>query len=136
MSWSLAHIEKLKKEGRIKNYQVIGKPPTPDELKQAKPEAEGLQFIKKELDKNKIGYLTELQFAKPRKFRFDIAIPALKIAIEYEGLAFKKTGHTTSDGYTKNCEKYNLAASQGWRLYRYTFKNYKDFENDLKIILQ
>jgi hypothetical protein len=102
MSWSLAHIENLAKSGKIKGYKVIGKEPAPDELKQIKPEAEGLQFIKKQLDKNKIGYLTELQFAKPRKFRFDIAIPALNIAIEYEGLAFKKTGHTTSDGYTKN----------------------------------
>jgi hypothetical protein len=135
MAWSLQYIQKLQKEGRITSYEVIGKPLTAEGKKIQKPEAEGLQFIKKILDSQNIGYMTEYRFAPPRRFRFDICLPAFKVAIEYEGLGFKKTGHTTSDGYTKNCEKYNLAASKGWRLYRYTFKNYKDFENDLKTIL-
>lgn len=135
MAWSLQHIQKLEKEGKIKGFRVVGKKLTDEEKKAEKPTPEGIQFIKKQLDKNHIGYVTELQFAKPRKFRFDIALPALKVAIEYEGLGYKKTGHTTSEGFTKNCEKYNMAVSMGWRLYRYTFKNYKDFENDLKTII-
>src|SRR4051812_11455124 len=31
-----------------------------------------------------------------RRFKFDFAIPALKIGIEYEGLNSEKSGHTTA----------------------------------------
>lgn len=135
MTWTLAHIQKLAASGKIKGYKVAGKA-APDKAKLPKPEAEGLQFIKKHIDKNNIGYITELRFAKPRRFRFDIAIPALMIAIEYEGIFSKKSRHTTLSGYSKDVEKYNLSANLGWRVYRYTAKNYKDFENDLKEILK
>jgi hypothetical protein len=37
----------------------------------------------------------EYYFAKPRKFRFDWAIPDKMVAIEYEGLFSKKSRHTT-----------------------------------------
>lgn len=36
-----------------------------------------------------------------------------------------KSGHTTLNGYTKDTDKYNLATIDGWRLLRFTIKNYK-----------
>jgi hypothetical protein len=80
-------------------------------------------------------YVTELQFDEVRKFRFDWAIPSLKIALEYEGIFSEKSRHTTITGYSKDIEKYNLAITLGWRVLRYTAKNYKDLENDLKKLL-
>lgn len=71
-----------------------------------------------------------------RKFRFDYALDAAKIAIEYEGLMSEKSGHTTITGYTSNCEKYNLACILGWKVLRYTALNYKQLENDLKELLK
>lgn len=76
--------------------------------------------------------VTELRFDKKRRFRFDIAIPDAKIAVEYEGLNSEKSGHTTLLGYTSDTEKYNLAAEQGWRMYRYTVINYKNVINDIE----
>lgn len=81
------------------------------------------------------GYVEEHQFHHIRRYRFDWAIPQLMIAIEYEGIFSKKSGHTTITGYTKDCDKYNLAAIEGWRILRYTAKNYTDFPADIKNLL-
>lgn len=62
----------------------------------------------------------EYRFAKPKKYRFDFAIPAAMIAVEYEGIHSFKSRHTTKTGYSKDTEKYNLAGSMGWRVLRYT----------------
>ena len=80
----------------------------------------------------KIKYETEYKFLETRKFRFDWAIPSHKIAIEYEGIFSNKSRHTSLTGYTNDCEKYNLAVQNGWKVLRYTAKNYLDFEKDLK----
>lgn len=74
----------------------------------------------------------ELQFAKPRKFRFDFAIPELMIAVEYDGLNSEKSGHTTLTGFTKDTEKINLAISLGWKVLRYTVLNYQNVLQDIQ----
>lgn len=68
----------------------------------------------------------EYKFHAERKFRFDWAIPSLKIAVEYEGLNSEKSGHTSKQGYTKDTDKYYLAQKDGWMLIRLTFMNYKE----------
>lgn len=78
----------------------------------------------------------ELQFDQLRKFRFDWAIPSLMIAIEYEGVFSKKSRHTTVSGFTTDCEKYNLAQVLGWKVLRYTAKNYINLERDLKNLIK
>jgi len=74
--------------------------------------------------------LPEHKFHPTRRWRADFAIPELRILIEYEGINSAKSGHTTITGYTSNCEKYNQAAILGWRVLRYTFKNYSQFIAD------
>ncbi|MBD0822623.1 hypothetical protein ICJ85_01195 [Aestuariibaculum marinum] len=78
----------------------------------------------------------ELKFSEERKFRFDWAIPDLKIAIEYEGLFSGKSRHTTKSGFSRDTEKYNLAAIEGWIVLRYTAKTYKNLNRDLKKLLK
>jgi hypothetical protein len=87
----------------------------------------GLKHIMKQLHYSGINYVTEYRFHDVRQYRFDIAIPDKMIAIEYEGLNSEKSGHTTLKGYTKDTDKYNLAASLGWTVLRYTALNYKSF---------
>lgn len=133
--WPQKKIDDLVAAGRVKVIeQQIAKP-----KKKVKPRhiPAGLQFIKNLLSEYQIPFEAEYLFARPRLFRFDIAIPSLMVAIEYEGLVAtgRKGGHQTKAHYTNNCTKYNLAASKGWRLYRYTYRNYRDFENDLKEII-
>ena len=70
--------------------------------------------------------LTGLQVAKEhlfcdgRRWRFDYALPTLKIAIEIEGGVFTNGRHTRGKGYLNDMEKYNMAAELGWTLLRYT----------------
>lgn len=77
----------------------------------------------------------EFRFYENRKWRADWCIKELKVLIEYEGLGFKKTGHTTSEGFTANTEKYNQATAMGYRLFRYTYLNYKSIINDLNKLI-
>lgn len=81
-------------------------------------------------------YVKEHQFDLQRKFRFDYAVPELKLAIEYEGLMSDKSGHTTIAGYSKDCSKYNLATAQGWKVLRYTALNYSDLAQDIELFLR
>ena len=68
----------------------------------------------------------EYRFDELRKWRFDFAWPALKIAVEYEGGIFmQKSGHNTARHYTKDTDKYNHAAVKGWRVARVTALNYE-----------
>jgi very-short-patch-repair endonuclease len=63
---------------------------------------------------------TEYRFDASRKWRFDYAWPKWKVALEVEGGVWTGGRHTTGAGFTKDMEKYNAAASQGWRVLRVT----------------
>ena len=69
----------------------------------------------------------EYKFLQDRKFRFDFAIfdGDNKIAIEFEGGIWTNGGHVRGGGYTSNCEKYNLAVMNGWKVLRYTSEHLK-----------
>jgi hypothetical protein len=62
----------------------------------------------------------EFVFAPDRLWRFDFAWPAHRIAVEVEGGTRKMGRHQFHGGFTADCEKYNRAASLGWRVLRYT----------------
>lgn len=62
----------------------------------------------------------EYKFLHDRRFKFDIAIPEQKIAVEFEGGIFSGGRHTRGKGYANDAKKYNLAAMHGWKLLRYT----------------
>ena len=66
------------------------------------------------------GVTKELKFHDTRKWRFDYAIPNLKIAIEIEGGAWTNGRHTRGSGFIKDMEKYNAAACCGWVMLRFT----------------
>jgi len=72
----------------------------------------------------------EYKFLRDRRFRFDAALPAHHIAIEYEGGTYTNGRHTRGKGYANDCKKYTLAAMEGWTLLRFTVdvtkeKNYE-----------
>ena len=62
----------------------------------------------------------EYQFHPTRKWRFDYAIPAHKIALEVEGGVWTGGRQTSSVGFLKDMEKYNTATLMGWRVFRTT----------------
>lgn len=84
-----------------------------------------------------IKFETEYIFHPTRKWRFDIAIPDKKIAIEYEGGVFGggKSRHTTGKGFTEDAEKYREAVKLNWKVLRYTSVGYSKLIEDLKTLL-
>lgn len=136
MRFTPQHLERLKRDKKIVGYAEVGIKADNAALKSPSGKANvphGLEHIKNVLRRKGLVYLEEYKFLTNRKFRFDICLPSFRLACEYEGLVAtgKKGGHQTKSGYTLNCEKYNLAACEGWTVLRYTASNYKDFENNL-----
>jgi len=68
----------------------------------------------------KIEVVSEFQFHPTRKWRFDYAIPNLKIALEVEGGAWTNGRHTRGGGFIADMEKYNTGTLLGWRIFRVT----------------
>lgn len=67
-----------------------------------------------------IGGVPEFKFHPERRWRFDFAWPENKVAMEIEGGVWSRGRHTRGSGFVKDIEKYNAAASLGWRVFRFT----------------
>lgn len=68
----------------------------------------------------------EVQFAPPRRWRFDFAWPERMIALEVEGGTRRGGRHTRHDGFEADCEKYNEAGLSGWTVLRVTGSMVRD----------
>lgn len=64
--------------------------------------------------------VAEHRFHPTRRWRFDWAFKAAKIALEVEGGAWTQGRHTRGSGFVKDMEKYNEAQILGWRILRVT----------------
>ena len=127
------------------------KPKKMAKIKLPAPKPVGVQHIELVLRSMGVPFVNEYHFMGDRKFRFDIAIPERKIAIEYEGMQVKtkkynpitkryetktsKSGHQTNAGFTGDCEKYNNAVCMGWKLLRFTAWNYEDATKFLSVLM-
>lgn len=79
----------------------------------------------------------EHQFDQQRKWRFDFAFPAIKIAVEYEGGIFMdRSGHNSHTGIQRDIEKYNRAQALGWKIVRCTAKDYTTVPKSLNDLVK
>lgn len=62
----------------------------------------------------------EYRFHPTRKWRFDYAVPASRVALEVEGGVWRGGRHTSPKGFLADIEKYNAAALLGWTVVRTT----------------
>lgn len=131
-----AGLDKLVAEGKIKGYFANAQPLAAKVKTSGVGVPRGLAHIKKVLGELGVKNIEEHRFHDVRMFRFDIALMEHKVAIEYEGLFSQKSRHTTRAGFTRDTTKYNLGVTEGWRVLRYTAKNYKEFEVDIKKLLE
>lgn len=74
-------------------------------------------YVKQELGADMV---KEYMFHPTRKWRFDYAIPALKIAVECDGGVWTGGRHIRPQGYIKDMEKFNAAAELGWVVLKFT----------------
>ena len=75
----------------------------------------------------------EHRFHPVRRWRFDYAVPEIKLAIEYNGHGgfigrAGASGHSSIKGITNDAEKMNSALAAGWRVLAFTALHftYKD----------
>lgn len=66
----------------------------------------------------RIDYVREYRFHDERRWRFDFAMPAKKIAVEIEGGIWSNGRHTRGKGFEQDLEKYQAALVDGWSVYR------------------
>lgn len=62
----------------------------------------------------------EFRFHASRKWRFDLAWPDRRLAVEVEGGIWASGRHNRAPGFIADCDKYNEAALLGWRVLRVT----------------
>lgn len=62
----------------------------------------------------------EYRFDETRRWRFDFAWPAQKVAVEVDGGTWVGGRHTSGSGFAADIEKLNRATTLGWRVLRYT----------------
>ena len=62
----------------------------------------------------------EVRFAPPRRWRFDVAWPDIRLAVEIDGGTWVSGRHTRGAGFERDCEKLNTAVLLGWRVLRFT----------------
>lgn len=126
--WSEAAVKKLS-TNKMTNYA------NKNALKICKqfPDYVGImeQYIESSL---KVECVREYKFLADRRFRFDLAIPKMQIAIEFEGGVWSNGRHVRGRGYVNDVKKYNLATMHGWKLLRYTVEDTKKDNWELSVV--
>jgi hypothetical protein len=69
----------------------------------------------------------EYEFHPARNWRFDLAWPSKKLALEVQGGLYTGGRHTTAQGFLNDMEKDNAAAVIGWRILKVTPKGLLSF---------
>lgn len=82
---------------------------------------EGETLLNLQLRALGVAFEPEYVFHPTRQWRFDVALPDHRIAIEIEGGIWKHGGggHSHPMHIERDIEKYNAAAQLGWRVFRF-----------------
>ena len=78
--------------------------------------------------------LTEYRFHPVRQWRFDLAVPTLRIAVEWQG--FWAGGHGGAVGFYADCAKFCAAAAEGWLLFPVPYRMARDDMTGLRTLLR
>lgn len=70
----------------------------------------------------------EHRFDPVRRWRFDFCWIPQKIALEIEGGIWIRGGHNRGKGFISDCDKYNKATLDGWRVFRVTTNHVRSGE--------
>ncbi len=100
------------------------------------PEPAGKLHIESVLNEFGLKFEKEKKIDKKRKFRSDYYVPDLNLLIEYEGIFSDISRHTFYEGYTTDCDKYNLVSINGYKLLRYTALNFASLKGNLEALIK
>lgn len=130
MNFTTSILKQKQKQGLIRGFRITSASKKGERkrfLKKVGKQKYWMEIVLQEwCKKNAYLLVPEYEFHPKRKWRFDWAIPALKIAFEYNGIMSAKSRHTTHTGYTGDMQKINAAQDLHWKVYQFTPINYKD----------
>lgn len=133
--WTEQRVKELYQKGKIRGYKIHKRKKEYKPGQKIKKRSKEKDWIKWNLslwcNEHALTLEEEYKFHPDRKWRFDWAISALKVAIEYNGIISEKSRHTSIKGYSGDMEKINAAGKCGWTILQYTPLNYKDLLRDL-----
>ena len=114
MRWTEADLENFIARGLAAQRAVAPAPPA--DRRKSEPE----ERLWRQLRRLRAKARREHVFHALRGWRFDFAIPSVRLAIEIEGGVRMIGRHQRPDGFLEDCRKYNAAALGGWRVLRFT----------------
>ena len=79
---------------------------------------------------HRIEYQREYKFSPKTRHRADFYLPQYNCLIEIEGGIWSGGRHGRGAGYIKDCDKYNLATTLGYKLLRFTTQHVQDSQYD------
>lgn len=77
----------------------------------------------------------EFRFDRVRKWKFDMAFPQHRVAIECDGGTWIEGRHNRGQGFRDDLEKMNAATIAGWKVLRYPLESLYKAIDDLKVLL-
>jgi len=86
------------------------------------PIVEGPALLQAQLEQAGLwsGWATEVRFHPKRRWRFDLANPSQRLAVEIHGSVWAGGRHTRGKGFTEDRIKVNTATLMGWRVLEFT----------------
>lgn len=108
---------KTARKGSLLSRRQAAKASPPVTRKKSRPEDELNELLR---SRGYRDFEMEHHFAKEqgRKWRLDFAWVSQKVALEIEGGVWMRGRHVRPAGFIADCEKYNAATLNGWRVYR------------------
>lgn len=116
---------------REEYFEHLKKPKKKMKMKGSSDNELQMRVVKKTLEDVFDNVHEEFSFHPSRSWRFDFAIPDLKIAFEIEGAHWAGGRHSRGKGFERDIEKYNYAALTGWKVLRATYTQIKSGEFSL-----
>jgi hypothetical protein len=77
----------------------------------------------------------EYRFDASRRWRFDLAVPAYKVAIEFQGGIWTGGRHVRGYGVMNEAEKILAAAAQGWVVIPVVYDHLRDQTSAVLVLL-
>lgn len=88
-----------------------------------------------EITPSKLKWMTEVLVCDERKWRYDFAHPAMKLAIEINGGVYTQGRHVRGEGFKGDMQKLNSAQLRGWTVLQYTPAMLKAMLRDVKLYI-
>ena len=86
------------------------------------------------LTQNGIEFVKEFKPVLSRRYRCDFYLEKYNLIIEIEGGTFSpKARHQHGMGFVKDCDKYNLLSSLGYKIFRFTTQHVNENNYDVLI---